>query len=472
MKLVSDWEAQKRETGELDTDGQLFAAYAKEREDDLFSHFTFKPAREVAQNDWLKSSTATALEYAAQDRELEADRDQSMLLRNMQELLEGADPMTEAVARTAMQSFKTFDAAGRSNPDMSAWKDEAGNLARQEEVIKGITALHLDVEADRYPGVYDNANKIMADLYGEELPEGVAFSPAEIKKMKDARKAVDRERVADAKRMQADQEAALTESVLSDENLTKTHDEFKEMLWQTPGLTNEQRVGFMSTWTGAKNTMTETGVDPWKTTKDNQALDKMWMDIRNDVPLTKKDIEDRWLSGDGGTPLWSASAQRGIREDLEARDGGDPAKFTTSDPIVRNYINNHRALFYDEDTKLIEEGKEVQYGQTYQQLTAALNTAWPDVAAMDKAYDEVMAPIVTKKAQGLYSWMLNTIPPWSAFGGGGPFRRPLGHPEELEAAQRRAGTREVRMIAPDGTHGTMSAEEAKEAERHGWTRAD
>lgn len=181
MNLFNGWETEKRESGILDTDGTQFAAYAKEHEDDLFGHFSFKPAREMAQNNWLKSSTAAALEYAANDRLREEDQFQSANLLQMNEATQFPDaPPSQTQATENIAGILALSERGQA-AGYKAFQDESVNFVRNEELIKSVAGQYLLAN----PDFLDSANEVLDDLYDGDLPEGFKFTTQEVAGLKD-----------------------------------------------------------------------------------------------------------------------------------------------------------------------------------------------------------------------------------------------------------------------------------------------
>ena len=407
LNLLNEWELGKKEHDIVDTDGSQFKEWAEKNKGKLFDHFTFKPAREMAENDWTLSREQARISSASEDIKRKAMQDDSARLLQMQEATEYPTTPTDGMVAERIQSIRTLTETGKEE-GLPSFSNDAVNQKREEELIKAAMLPYLNAEADADPDIYDDANDLLKEAYGDDLPKEYLFSTKEIQEYKDDHKARQKRLKADAEAAEDERRAALVESVLTPQNLDMSTLEFENVLAQTQGLTNKDMIDLKRVWMSGKAIYDDTGVDPWTTTQNPALYYETVKAIQDGEPMTKAELEDLWLHND--TMQWNVNAQISLRSALSSRGAVD-GKFKTSDPGVKNFLDQWDAQYEKkEDGKTIVPVDDFEdWDRGRRNLVNKLEEAYPDSGAMRRVYEEHIETTKTpSRISDLLDWFGRT----------------------------------------------------------------
>ncbi|HUT60735.1 MAG TPA: hypothetical protein VNA25_23055, partial [Phycisphaerae bacterium] len=164
---------------------------------DLIGNLQYKGSREAARNNWTQTSARAKFGYAAEGLKREAVAYDTALLLQIEQ---APNLVKDKVsAKAAIDSVNNANDTGVKK-DSHAFEIEAVNQQRADLAVKQIAANFLMAEVATRPEVLDEANEVLEDLYGEEVPEGAKFTPAEIAEMRDGYKRSVKTAEAEAKR--------------------------------------------------------------------------------------------------------------------------------------------------------------------------------------------------------------------------------------------------------------------------------
>jgi hypothetical protein len=284
-------------------------------------------------------------------------------------------------------------------------------------------------------------------------PDDIEALTVEYKKDREAQRT-------EAEREARDQNAAVLEGLLSEENLKLSYDEQKALVYNTPGLTNTQRDDALGSLQAASVRYNRTGVDPWQVTTDYQALDQAQQDILSGKITTQSEIEELWRPN-GGSPLWAQTAQASLRSMMRSKTTGGK-KFSRTHPSVADYFKRFK-LQYSDKKGMVKEKYAVTWGRHDQDLERRLEATFPDVEAMNKEYLAVKAKAFPEGPSAWDSFLEffasqgEDLPAVSAGG--------------IDVPEDRPDEKTVQMRNPDdGLWYTVPVSEVAKAEKNGWTR--
>ncbi len=139
----------------------------------------------------------------------------------------------------------------------------------------------------------------------------------------------------------------------------------------------------------------ETGVNPWKETRDESSFWQARDAIFRGLITTRKQLLDLQLSDPKNGPLWSHTAFNDLVMDLPSED----ASGFSSDPVVKGYLATFRALYTtDEDFPM---DKLEEYAPKFGELTKALRAKYKagDYRGMHDEFERVANTAKDKKAK-------------------------------------------------------------------------
>ena len=419
LQLFTDFQHKVADEGITDDMPGEFDKFSKQRHKDLFGGFTVPEARQKAQNDWALTSQLKKSQFAIEGIKRDIDEKDAMGLRAIDQFMDWPEAPKDQfeVAERVDAATKTIERLKASGSP--AFQSEAKNQQMIEDVTKAGMRPYLMNEAKTDPLILNEVNKQVDYLFNGDVPNGAYFTDEDIQKMKDEDRARALQNKADVKKQKAERLQAVTESLVTMENLQRGVIDFEQVLLDTPGLTTEETLKIKQVYMNYKRVMEDTGEEYL----NQRLLYEVVKDVQ-DAKMTVPDLEELWLKDD--TLQWPVSTQIQLRSQIRSqeasRSGTTTGGFKVSDPGVKQLLERWDLRFEDK-----EGGKTVIPTEDYKTwnegrmgLIKALEAAYPDSGAMLKAYEDYLKTVDDGGGLDKFlKWFLLDSPVTGSIGGGG-----------------------------------------------------
>lgn len=343
---------------------------------------------------------------------------------------------------------------------------EAENRALARKIFGDWARQHVDgMDPKKAAAEIDQLNAMLEQQFGLEE----VFGYDDLKAMKQEAKQAYEIAQAEADRKEKERQAALMDSVYTEELRELPYQQWLNVIKNTPGITDKEIVDATRTWRAAKAVMQETGEDPWKTTQDEKSLYQAQQDVESGEILNRYELQQRWM-GDGQSPKWSRAAQVALERDLDKLANPSAEGYAETDPLVKPYLDRLDDLFEEGTPAVIPEDKIGERNQHRRTLSQLLEAKYPDVQAMQSVYDGYMTNVREEKAKSFvgrfFTGQIGFGVPFPSGWGSDPSMRAKG---TLGTNEQVRGEDKVRMRNPvDGKVYEFSSEHAETAFRRGW----